>query len=297
MSIKPRIAIDGVYFQIANSGIARVWHSLLIEWVKSGFSNHLLIIDRAGTAPKIPGLLYCQTPEFDFSNPATESCQIQEICDRERIDLFISTYHTIPLSTPSIVLVHDMLPEIFNTDLAFMPLQEKYWSILQAVHYISVSINTANDLKKIFPSILDHQITITLNGINSDFHQQNSCQIQAFNNKYKIEQPFFLLVGNRYANGGYKNIIHFFRAFAQLPDRNKFAIVCVGGSPQLEPELGKLAGRTKVHVLSLVDTELMAAYSGATAFIYPSLYEGFGLPILEARYTSCVCNNSVRQRV
>jgi glycosyltransferase involved in cell wall biosynthesis len=295
MLAKPRIAIDGIFFQIANSGIARVWHSLFREWSESGFAKHLLIIDRAGTAPKIAGLAYHQTPLFDFKNPALESIGIQAICDREEIDLFISTYHTIPLTTPSLVLVHDMLPEIFNTDLSVMSIQEKYWSILQASHYICVSNNTSRDLQKFFPNIAKNRITIALNGISPEFCPQLTDRVRDFQQKYRIDKSFFLVVGNRYASGGFKNVLHFFRAFAKLPDRDRFSIFCTGGNPALEPELVELAGRIKVHVLSLSDTELMAAYSGAIALIYPSLYEGFGLPILEAMACGCpviTCANS-----
>jgi glycosyltransferase involved in cell wall biosynthesis len=293
--VKPRIAIDAVFFQLANSGIARVWQSLFREWADSEFGKHLLIIDRAGTAPKIPGLTYHQTPAFDFDNPALESVGIQAICDREQIDIFISTYHTIPLTTPSIVLVHDMLPEIFNTDLSVMSLAEKHWSILHAVHYICISTNTINDLRKFFPNISTARITLAPNGISREFLPQPSDIVRDFTHKYRIDRDFFLLVGNRYANGGFKNAVHFFRAFAGLPDRDKFSIVCVGGKPDLEPELVDLAGKTQVHILSLSDPELMAAYSGAVALIYPSLYEGFGLPILEAMACGCpviTCANS-----
>ncbi len=295
MLAKPRIAIDGVFFQIANSGIARVWHSLFREWSENGFVKHLLIIDRAGTAPKIAGLAYHHTPLFDFKNPALESIGIQAICDSEEIDLFISTYHTIPLTTPSIVLVHDMLPEIFNTDLSVMSIQEKYWSILQASHYICASNNTSRDLQKFFPNIAADRITIALNGISPEFCPQPADRVRDFQQKYRIDKSFFLVVGNRYASGGFKNVLHFFRAFTKLPDRDRFSIVCTGGNPALEPELVKLAGKTKVHVLSLTDTELMAAYSGSIALIYPSLYEGFGLPILEAMACGCpviTCTNS-----
>lgn len=295
MTIEPRIAIDAVFFQLANSGIARVWHSLFKEWAKSGFSKHLLIIDRGDTAPKVAGLAYCQTPLFNFENPALESVRIQEICDREEINLFISTYHTIPLTTPSIVLVHDMLPEIFNTDLSVMSLQEKHWSILHALHCICISTNTIGDLRKFFPNITAERITLAPNGISREFLPQSSERVRDFQQKYGIDRDFFLLVGNRYANGGFKNAVHFFRTFAKLPDRHKFRIICVGGKPILEPELVELAGETRVYMLSLNDAELMAAYSGAISLIYPSLYEGFGLPILEAMACSCpviTCANS-----
>ena len=114
-----------------------------------------------------------------------------------------------------------------------------------------VTINTAGDLQKFFPDIPKDRITIALNGVGSEFYPQNFDRIQSFKTKYQIEKPFFLVVGNRYANGGFKNVVHFFRAFIKLPDRHQFEIVCIGGYHILEAELLQLAGSTKVSVLPI----------------------------------------------
>ena len=49
---KARIVVDGVFFQLSNSGIARVWICLLKEWVRSGFADQIVVLDREGTAPR-----------------------------------------------------------------------------------------------------------------------------------------------------------------------------------------------------------------------------------------------------
>jgi glycosyltransferase involved in cell wall biosynthesis len=297
---RPRLAIDCLYFQIANTGMGRVWTALLQEWQKSGFIEHLVLIDRSGTAPKISGASYHTTSSFDFQQPAKESFKLQQICDRYQIDLFLSTYYSIPIGTPTAVLIHDMIPEIFHTDLAVMPLAEKYLSILHADRYMAVSQSTARDLQKYYPHLAESDITVALNGVDRRFAPQSTERIQQFKTEYKINKPYFLVVGNRYANGNYKNVAHFFRAVAEYPDRHRYVIVCVGGSDFLEPELAALVDPAFVYLLSLNDADLVAAYAGATALVYPSRYEGFGLPILEAMACGCpviTCANSALTEV
>jgi glycosyltransferase involved in cell wall biosynthesis len=293
--MSPKIAIDGVFFQISNLGIARVWRSLLEEWVKNGFAQHLILLDRDNTAPQIPGINYQPIHRYQWDRAAQDSFELQNICNRHQVDLFMSTYYTQPISTPGVLLTHDMIPEVIGADLTIPMWQEKNYAINYASRYIAISESTARDLCRFYQQINPSEITVALNGVNLLFTPSAEAEIDQFRSNYQINRPYFMIVGDRVGIDGYKNVIHAFRAISKLPNLKQLEIVCVGGQPQLETELTSLVAGIKVDRLSLSDQELQAAYSGALALIYPSRYEGFGLPILEAMACGCpviTCRNS-----
>lgn len=286
------ILVDGVFFQMYNTGIARVWRSLLQEWAENGFAKHIIVLDRVGTSPKIPGIRYCNVPAYDYSKTNADREMLQQVCDEESADLFISTYYTTPLSTPSVFMAYDMIPEVLGANFNEPMWQEKHHAISHASAYISISENTARDLIGFFPGISSELVTVAHCGVSSIFSPAGQNDINRFKIKYGISKPYFISVGG---GSDYKNIRLFFQAFSQLASKQGFEIVCTGSGVLLEAEFRAYTSGTVIHKLQLNDEELKVAYSGAIALVYPSKYEGFGLPILEAITCGCpviTCPNS-----
>ncbi len=288
-----KVVIDGVFFQLYRTGIARLWQSVLDEWAKDEFSKSIVVLDRHGTAPKVPGIQYLTIPEFSYQNLEADRTLLQTICDQEQADLFISTYYTTPISTPSIFMGYDMIPEVLGWDLAQPMWQSKHHAIAHAVAHITISENTATDLQKYFPTIQSDQVNPILCGVADHFYPASAIEIMQFRSRHNIHKPYFLLVG---AGFGYKNVGLFIEGLSHLCTRHGFEVICTGSSARdISSEARKLMPDVIFHPLYLEDDELRATYSGAVALVYPSKYEGFGLPIVEAMKCGCpviTCRNA-----
>ncbi|MCM0081182.1 glycosyltransferase [Geomonas sp. Red32] len=289
----PTVVVDGVFFMTPKTGITRVWEALLTEWGKSGFGKSVVLLDRIGTAPKIPGLRYRTLPAYSARPEGVDRARVQKVCDEEGADLFISTYYSSPLTTPSLFLSHDMIPEMSGLyDLNDAQWTEKRHAMARASAYVAVSQSTARNMESLHPELAGH-IEVAHCGIDRTLFRPASEQEKSeFRKARGLTKPYFLFVGKRTEH---KNGKLLFQAFSRLPDREEYSIVCVGGAPQLEPELAALAAGCEVHLANFTDEELRLAYACAAAFVYPSTHEGFGLPLLEAMACHCpviTCQNS-----
>jgi glycosyltransferase involved in cell wall biosynthesis len=281
-----KLLVDGVFFQINNTGIARVWRTILPYLVnRLGFEIYML--DR-GNTPKIEGITYIPFPTNLFYFCADDSIIIQKVCNHYEIDVFASTYYTSPLSTPMLLMVYDMIPELFDFDMMQRGWMEKDTAICFAQRYLCISENTRHDLLSFYPEIPPSKTTVAYCGVEDNvFKIRPKEDIAVFRQTYKLDRPYFLFVGSRVQHNGYKNSQIFFDALSLflLAD---FDVFCVGGEREIEPEvLARMPAGVKCWRVELTDEELSLAYNGAIALVYPSLYEGFGMPVIEAMASGC----------
>ena len=285
--MEPKVVIDGIFFQIANSGIARVWRSIFREWHESFLLEGAVIIDRDKTCPRFDSFVYEDMPRYDFVHTSNDTFAIEEICQKHNADIFLSTYYTTPISIPSLMLVHDMIPEKFGFDMSIRGWREKDITIRHASGFLTVSHNSAKDLLELYPEIPANSVTVSNCGVDSEvFHPHSQDKVSALREKYNIRGEYYLFVGSRSQMKGYKNARLFFDSLS-LVEKKDFSIVCVGGQSELEDYIKVFTSEIDIHLHYVSDEELSVLYSDAIALVYPSLYEGFGLPIVEAMACGC----------
>ena len=290
----PMTLVDGVVFQDEfNPGIARVWTSILRAWASSGFAQYVSVLDRGGSCPDIPGINRIPFPKRSIETRGLDSKLLQEACSQHLAEVFVSTNYTAPIETPSVCLVHDFIPEKLGCSTAGPDWQEKGFAIHHASALVCVSKNTADDLEELHPHTRNRAVKWAHLGVSEEIIRKGESEVEVWKKANGIIKPFFLFVGERFGllgdqgrGRGYKNASSFFRAFRDLDLGQTHQIVLFGGSRVLEKELAELAGLSSVLVRGS-DEELASAYSGALCLVYPSKYEGFGLPVAEA--ISCGC--------
>jgi glycosyltransferase involved in cell wall biosynthesis len=198
-----------------------------------------------------------------------------------------------PKGARRVITVYDMISERFPFEFAGSYFTDaKRFAISRADHVLCISESTRRDLIELF-GIAAERTSVVYLGYDEFAHpatDQGGVKVR------EGLRPYLLYVGSR---GGYKNFAALLRAFASSAYlRDGFSILCFGGGPMVAEERALLRqlGLSEVHVRQVGgdDRMLAAMYMDAAAFVYPSLYEGFGIPPLEAMSMGCpvICSNA-----
>jgi hypothetical protein len=168
----PIIVIDGVIFQIDQGKLARVWSSILEHWSQLELSQHIVILDRNNSAPRWEKFKYWPAESYDYNCTGKDARKIQAICDRLQANLFISTFYTSPLTTPSLLFLASEFPE----ENGNLPVNlEKHYAILSASRIIAFSSNIAQNLRGLYPKITLEKIdTIEIAEVNQKIAEEIS---------------------------------------------------------------------------------------------------------------------------
>ncbi|MGI4022330.1 MAG: glycosyltransferase family 4 protein [Janthinobacterium lividum] len=180
-----------------------------------------------------------------------------------------------------VLTVHDLINQVFPEMMMYQPDKNKA-VINRADRIITVSENTKKDLINIF-NVNEQKIDVIY--LANSLEEEIENVSEAFKNT--IPEKYLLFVGGRL---DYKNFLFFAQMFASLKLTNKNINIVCTGSPFNASEqylFNKLGIQDSVHTKFVNDDELIYLYKNAIAFVFPSMYEGFGLPVLEA--FSCGC--------
>ena len=296
-----RIGIDARFFGTLGKGLGRYTQQLVEHLETADIKNEYVVFLRKENfdayVPKNPHFTkaLADVPWYSWR----EQWKMPRILSKYRLDLMHFTHFNVPLlyRRPFVLTVHDLIlfhfPTRRSTTRSAFVYGIKYvayrWALRSAIaraqRIFAVSRYTARDIEKHFPKakkkiVVTYQAASLLEGGAGD--SPDILDRELLLKKYGILKPYFLYVGNAYPH---KNLERLLCAFASLGLRGA-KLVLVGKEDYFYERLRRYAEEKSMQGIvftgEVTDAELALLYRDALAYVFPSLYEGFGLPPLEA---------------
>jgi glycosyltransferase involved in cell wall biosynthesis len=212
---------------------------------------------------------------------------------RDRLDLFHAMHYVLPplARTRAVVTIHDIIHLLYPQ---FLPSRAAHLyarvmirrALARADRILTVSWNSKRDLVDYF-GVAGSRIEVVYNGVAEAFRSETSAQERRrVAERYGLPDNYLLFLGGAKPHKNVQNVV---RAFAEARRAGDLphTLVLAGPMPdnpaRLEALLSALELRDAVRRPGIVpEDDLPGLYAGASVFLYPTLYEGFGLPVVEA---------------
>lgn len=226
---------------------------------------------------------------------------VPRILKKHKAQLFVSPdgYMSLRTNIPQIGVIHDLNFEHYPNDLKphIIRYYKKYFPLFakKADHILTVSEFSKNDIAKTY-QIDPEKITVGYNSADESF--KKSANIIDLRKKFSLENDYFLSVGSIHARKNIERLLLAFDKFRQNTEK-KVNLVLVGNKYNWTTSMNKTFEGMKfkddvIFAGHLTREDLVKAYSGAKALVFPSYFEGFGIPLIEAMQCECpvICSNA-----
>jgi glycosyltransferase involved in cell wall biosynthesis len=207
-----------------------------------------------------------------------------------RADVLFVPAHVIPLvaTHPSVVTIHDLgylrFPQAHTRQQRIELDLTTRWSVRRATRVIAISQATKDALVEHYAAD-PARVTVVHHGVSTAFRPVDAASVATVKARYGLQKPYFFYVGTVQPR---KNLARLIAAFTQVAGQLGGIELVIAGrsgwlSAQIEAEARAAGLGERIRFPGfLPDEDLPALLSGALAFVFPSLYEGFGMPVLEA---------------
>jgi glycosyltransferase involved in cell wall biosynthesis len=299
----PNMIVDGIIYSFQkHGGISRIFTEVLPRLCNLDASLKISLTytePKSTHLPKHERISYKSIPDMEkyfrpyrVWHPLYPQLRQMAIdwnfLGNSRKKIWLSTYYTTPLSWSGVqvAFVYDFIHEAYrhtywqdDPTIADLTIKNKAKSIKNADLIICISESTRQDLLRLYQVPLEKTAVVHL-----AHHPIFSVAIKS---KDKREKEFILFIGNRSRYKGFDTLLEAFASWKQ----QDMDLVCAGGGEWSEMETQKISKYGLLKRLTLFpqtsDEHLAELYNQASAFVYPSHYEGFGIPLLEAMACGC----------
>jgi glycosyltransferase involved in cell wall biosynthesis len=288
-----RIAIDAR--KLHDFGIGTYIRNILMELSRLDRDTEYVVLCRPDDIDSgdVLGRNFRMVPETASPYSVGEQFKIPLALAREGVQLVHEPHYVLPplLQCRSVVTIHDcihlMFPEYLPNRLAYYYAKGSMWTASKkADRILTVSEASKRDILRFF-QVKPEKVVVIHNAIDERFlAPANAERMELVRQRYQLDHPFVLYVGNIKPHKNIERLIAAFgRARGQCHDDLKLIIIGdeISKYPALRQSVHKHKLDKHVRFLGFQPMETLAAfYRLARAFVFPSLYEGFGLPPLEA---------------
>jgi glycosyltransferase involved in cell wall biosynthesis len=288
-----RIAIDAR--KLRDFGIGTYIRNILIELSRLDRETEYVVLCRPDDVDSgdVLGRNFRMVPETAPTYSIAEQVKIPLALAREGVRMVHEPHYVLPplVQCRSVVTIHDcihlMFPEYLPNRLAYFYAKGSMWTATRkADRILTVSEASKRDILRFF-GVSPDRVSVIHNAIDERFlAPANPERMDLVRQRYQLDRPFVLYVGNIKPHKNIERLIAAFaRARAHFGDDVK--LIIIGDEMSKYPGMRQSVHKHKldkhVRFLGFQPMETLAAfYRLARAFVFPSLYEGFGLPPLEA---------------